>query len=120
MLGLAMLPMIVFAADGAPEPLVPCGNAGQPLCTFNDFLVLADRIIKFSLFWLIIPLATISFAIAGFRYLIAFGNESEATKVHGMVTSTVKGVFLAFLAWFIVSTIFSFFVHDSFNPFIRS
>lgn len=115
--GLLFIPVISLAAE--QPPLVNCGNAGQAMCTFDDLLGLGKVFIDFSLFYLIIPLSVLSFGVAGFRYLMAFGNESEATKVHGMVTSTVKGIFLAFFAWLIVSSIFNFFVNETFNPFVK-
>ena len=120
-LGALLIPGLVLAAGAtdqtAPKQLVNCGNDGQPMCTFDNLIGLGKVIIDFSLFALIIPLSVLSFAVAGFKYLLAFGNEAEATKVHGQVTATVKGVFVAFFAWLAVSSLFNFFVSDTFNPF---
>src|ERR1700752_777340 len=85
-----LLPSLASAAGG----IVPCGNPGQAVCTFGDFFQLADNFLKFALFDLVIPLATLSLAIAGFRYIAAFGNENEAKKVHDIVFYTIMGVIL--------------------------
>lgn len=136
-LGSLMLPTLFFfmnpahvmadaggsGGDGlvATEPYIPtqivnCGT-GDVMCTFDDLINMGNVIIRFSLYVLIIPLSIISFAFSGFRYLTAFGSESEASKAKGQVMLTIQGVFLAFFAWLLVSTFFNFFVNDTFNPF---
>lgn len=112
----ACVPFFVSAAE--QKGLVPCGNSGEPLCTFADFAVLGNRIVDFLLVTVLIPLATISIAIAGFRYILAFGNESTAKAVHERIKNTVIGIVIALAAYLIVKTVLSFFVTDEFNPFL--
>lgn len=114
---LFLFPVLGFAADPNPPALVQCGKGDSAMCTFNDFLDLGRVVIDFSLVYLILPLSVLSFGFAGFKYITAFGNESEATKIRGLLETTVKGILLAFFAWLIVSSLFNFFVDNSFNPF---
>ncbi len=112
MLGAVFFPALALAVG----PLVTCGTGSTP-CHFSDFEVLLKTGINFALFDLVIPLATLSLAIAGLRYLVAFGNEGEAKKIHTIVFYTIMGVVLACGAWLIVSSVLGVLVTGSFNPF---
>lgn len=109
-----LLPFLVLAQE---KGLVPCGNPGQPLCTFADFATLLNNVITFLMRDVLIPLATLSIAFCGFRYLIAFGNEAEAKKVHSMIKYTVGGILLSLAAYLLVKSALSVLVEVSFNPF---
>lgn len=108
------------AAVGPEGPIVPCGtdvnnngvlDKGEK-CTFADFYVGIDRLIDFLLFYLALPLAAISIAIAGFMFLTSGDNEGRRTKAKGIIGWAIVGVVVAFGAWLIVNTILKALVEE--------
>src|SRR3989344_1841397 len=99
-IGFLSLPYFVTAQN----PLVPpCDN-----CTLNDLFKtdpgaimgegdgLIARVIDFALFYLVIPLATISIAVAGFRMIIGGDKTGERDKAKEIMLSVLIGVVGAF------------------------
>ena len=102
----------VFAAEG----LVPCngvngGSSGSNdsnangECTFASLIALFNNVIKFLLFYLAAPLATIAFVWAGFLYITAAGDTGKISKAHSIFKSVLIGLVLAFGAYLIVTAI---------------
>lgn len=95
---LLSLPLVVSAQ------LVPCGGAGDP-CEFSDLITLINNIINFLLFYLLMPLAAIMFAAAGFMIVTAGGDSGKISQAKEIFGSVLKGILIAFTAWLIVKTI---------------
>ncbi|OGI71126.1 hypothetical protein A3C60_00675 [Candidatus Nomurabacteria bacterium RIFCSPHIGHO2_02_FULL_37_45] len=99
--------------------LVPCNNTpdskgviAQP-CDFNAFLALIDKVIKFILFDMAIPIAAIMFVYAGFLLVTAGGEAAGArTKAKTIFTNAIIGLALAAAAWLIIRTILSILGYD--------
>lgn len=84
-------------------PLVQCDN-----CGFNDLMALVNRVIKFILFDMVIPIAAIMFAYAGFLLVFAGGEAAGArTKAKGIFLNAVLGLIIAVAAFLIIRTILS-------------
>ena len=102
------LPFFSFAAG-----LIPCGtnNSETPLtnhpCEFKDFMTLINGGITFILKFMVIPIAAIMFAYAGFELVTSGGNTEKKGKAKNIFTNTVFGLVLAAGAWLIIKTILS-------------
>jgi hypothetical protein len=94
--------------------LVPCNNTpdasgkvAQP-CNFNSLITLVNNVINFILYFMVIPIAAIMFAYAGFLMVTAGGEAAHArTKAKDIFTKAVIGLVIAVAAWVIVKTILS-------------
>lgn len=106
-------PPTTYGTYNTTEGLVVCNG---PDCTFDHIYQLINRLKDFALLYLMIPLAVISIAFAGFKYVMAQGNASEITKAHNIFYYTIGGIVLALGAWLIVSTILTVLgVEDAYN-----
>ena len=92
--------------------LVPCGGSGEPDCDFNQLMVLIDKIIKFMLFDLSIPLAAVLFAYAGYLLMTSGDNSGKRTRAKGLFMSVGIGLVVALAAWLIIETILSTLGYD--------
>ena len=98
-----IMPVMSLAADATP--LVPCDNTKIP-CDFNQLMNLVNTVIHFILFDLVIPIAAIMFAYAGFLLVTAGGEAASArTKAKSVFTNAVIGLIVAVAAWLIIRTI---------------
>lgn len=86
----------------ADQPLVPCDGAD---CTFNHLIELIRRVINFLIFKLAVPLAAVSFAVAGVIILTAGGNESKVEQGKEIAWNVVIGLIIALSAWLVVNAI---------------
>lgn len=97
-----ILAMPIFSL-AANTPLVTCDN-----CTYNDLMTLIYRVIKFILYDMVIPIAAIMFAYAGFLLVTAGGEAAHArTKAKSIFWNAVFGLIIAVAAFLIVKTILS-------------
>ena len=111
---LSVFLILIMPALSLAAGLVPCNNTpgadgkiAQP-CDFNAFMNLINTVIKFILYDLVIPIAAIMFAYAGFLFVTAGGETASArTKAKGIFTNAVIGLLVAGAAFLIVRTILS-------------
>lgn len=97
---IALLALLVPVAVHAQ--LVPCNG---PDCSFEDLVILAQRVINFLIFDIAAPLAALSFAVAGFMYMTAKGNEAQHAKAKSIFVYVFIGFVIALSAWLIVNFI---------------
>jgi len=112
-----MLMIPVFSLAQGLTPLVPCDNTPQTTdgvvtyekpCDFNALMALVNKVVKFILFGLAVPIAAIMFTYAGFLLITAGGEAAGArTKAKGIFKNALIGLVLAAAAWLIVNTILS-------------
>ncbi len=124
-----LAPTFVFAqsannSDLLKGGIVKCGKDGynggkidgivddQEQCHVSDIFKLVDDALKFVYTYLILPLATISIAIAGVMYLISGGDPGKRKKAGEIMKSTIIGVALVLTAWLIVHTIVKYVTDD--------
>lgn len=97
----------------ASAAIVPCDGArtqDEPAqigggCDFTDIIELIRKIITFLLFSFAVPLAAISFAIAGVMILTAGGNENQVTQAKEIFWNVLIGLIVALAAWLVVNAI---------------
>ena len=82
--------------------LVPCDGAD---CDFDSLIELIKNIVTFLLFSFAVPLAAISFAIAGVMILTAGGNTGQVEKAKEIFWNVLIGLIVALSAWLIVNAI---------------
>lgn len=82
--------------------IVQCAN--DP-CTLCDIWILADRLTRFLLFNLMLPLAALMILIGGALLLTARDNQQQHAQGKAVFTYAIYGMIVAFAAWLIVSTL---------------
>jgi hypothetical protein len=110
-LALLVVPILSFAAD---TPLVPCGTSAHPApCGFNDLMTLVNTVIHFILFDMVVPIAAIMCAYAGFLMVTAGGDSAGARKkAKDIFFKAIVGLIIAIAAWLIISTILAILGYD--------
>ncbi len=94
-------------------PLVPCDNSAAQPCNFNALMAMINNIIHFILFLMVIPIAAIMFAYAGFLLVTAGGEAAGArTKAKEIFWNALIGLIIAVACWLIISTILSILGYD--------
>ena len=105
--------------------LVPCGRGcNDPCtkececcpCTLCHLFVLFKRIVDFLAKDILFPLAVLMIIIGGVIFLTAAGSPERINTAKKILTSTVIGLVIIFLAWLIVDTIIGVLVRTD-NPF---
>jgi len=106
------MPVLSLAAEATG--LVPCTNTPDPVtgkidaskCDFTQLMNLVNKVIHFILFDMVIPIAAIMFAYAGFLLVTAGGEAASArTKAKSIFTNALIGLVIAVAAWLIVKLI---------------
>ena len=89
--------------------LVPCGTLQDGKitnpCDFDDILNLINRVVKFIFIDLVIPIAAIMFAYAGFELLTSGGSTEKKSKAKSIFINVAIGLAIAAAAFLIVQTI---------------
>lgn len=101
---------LIFCNTGTPNAQ---GEFSDP-CGWKEFVSLAQRFINY-LILLIIPLATVTFAWAGFTILTAGGNAGQVQKGKEMFTKVAIGVAWTLAAWLVINTILNALVGDGYS-----
>ena len=99
-----VVPVLSLAADSSTSTgLVPCTTG----CSFKDLLTLVNNIINFILKDMVIPIAAIMFAYAGFELVTSGGSTEKRGIANRVFTDTVLGLVIALAAWLIIKLILS-------------
>lgn len=120
---LTLFPIFTFAAFAGPCPngtynngtacvpnqdpntgLVPCYKGEA--CNYGALIILVDNLNKFIFEGMVIPIAAIMMAYAGFLLVTAGGEAAGArTKAKTIFWNAVFGLIIAMTAWLIVKLI---------------
>lgn len=87
------------------QGIVRCGGPDQPACSVCELFHTANRIVNFSLFNLLVPLATIMLIVGGIMMITSGGSSTQLLRAKNLLQNVLIGIFLAFAAWAIVNTI---------------
>ena len=101
------------------QGLVTCGkgNDTSKMCRFNDLFKLIGRIMGFLLKYIMLPVAALSFGIAGFMYMFSGGDPGKRKTATELFTDTLYGIIIILVAWLLVWTIVDKLgIKDGFNP----
>jgi hypothetical protein len=102
---LILIVPVISLAYTSGDPLVPCTDSGS--CDFDAFMTLINNVISFILYDMVIPIAAIMFAYAGFLLVTSAGSSGAKTKMKSVFTNTVLGLIFAVGAFLIIRTILS-------------
>jgi len=92
--------------DSLSGKLVPCDETNEP-CNFNKFLDLINNVLKFVFVDLVLPIAAIMFAYAGFELVTSGGSTEKKSKAKSIFTNVAIGLIVAAAAFLIVKAILS-------------
>lgn len=106
------MPAISLAqGSGTPAPatsggLVPCDNTTTK-CDFNQLMNLVNGVIKFILYKMVVPIAAIMFAFAGFELVTSGGSTEKRATAKNVFTNTLIGLLIAVGAFIFIRTLLS-------------
>lgn len=110
-----LIGLFLFSPIFVSAGLVPCGaKVDDPVtttvdetevCEFSHLVLLINNIINFLLVSILLPLAAIMFAAAGFMIVTAGGDPGRISQGKEIFGSVLKGILIAFMAWLAVQTI---------------
>mgnify|MGYP001399889084 CR=1 FL=1 len=94
--------------DGGEEfsnGLVNCDGSAEDPCTFDKLLLLINRVLRFLIFVIGVPIVTLSFAYAGFLMVTSGGNPSKKEEAKSVIGNATIGLIVLLAAWLIIRTI---------------
>jgi hypothetical protein len=104
-----------FLLSGGPAlaafcggPLVPCGSGSQAPCRFCHIFVLISNIINFVLTCLTPIIAALMLVLGGLFMLVSGPNPEMLGKAKAIITATVIGIVIIFIAWVFLNTLLSY------------
>jgi len=97
--------------------LVPCDGSAENPCGFDQFLTLINTIVNI-LFVMVVPIAAIIFAYAGFELITSGGETSKREKAKKIFTNVAIGLIVAAAAFLIVKTVLSIVGYTG-TPFLK-
>ena len=108
---------------GSNTGLVPCGIARNPYttdskgvqtggeilhpCDFTYLLIMVNYVINFVFKYMVVPVAAILFAYAGFEMVTSGGSPEQKGKAVSVFKNVAIGLVIAAASWLIVSLILS-------------
>lgn len=105
---LLVVPALSFAQQlnpAGPNGLVPCDNSASNPCGFTQLMTLVNSIINFILYGMVIPIAAILFAYAGFELVISGGSTEKRGIAKKVFANVVVGLVIAMACWLIVKLV---------------
>jgi hypothetical protein len=100
---ITFLPLVAL---GQGYGLVPCGNAGQPMCDTSFVATFANGLINF-LITMLGVIAVIVLVIVGFQMVMSAGDPGAWKAAKDRFTNIVIGIIIILAAWLVVDTIMS-------------
>lgn len=88
-----------------PNGLVPCDNSASNPCGFAQLMTLVNNVINFILYGMVIPIAAILFAFAGFELVTSGGSTEKRGTAKKVFTNVVIGLVIAMACWLIVKLV---------------
>lgn len=110
---LIFAPLIVSAQAFDPSKGLVGGVCENGTCSFNDIMSLINSIVRF-VFFISVPIAALLFAYAGFLFMTAGPNASQADKAKSIFTSVAVGFTIILSAYLIVYTVTNAIIEDGF------
>ncbi len=93
--------------DGGVEfenGLITCDGVDVP-CTFEKLLLMVNKVLRFLIFVIGVPIVTLSFAYAGFLMVTSGGNPSKKDEAKSIIGNATIGLIVLLAAWLIVRTV---------------
>jgi hypothetical protein len=104
---LAFIPLLAFALP----PIVPCGNVTGNICTPCHIVALAQRLLTFFVFVVVI-MAALLFVNAGVLYLFSPASAANIAKAHRIFVHTLVGLVIVLASFLFIDTLMKTFYGD--------
>jgi hypothetical protein len=102
-----LLPLATFAQGALKNPLVPTNCQGADaarLCSVCDLALLAQNVLNAGIYIMII-LAAVMFAYAGFEAVTAGGNSEKYGKAVRVFGNVFIGLVIVLVSWLVIDTL---------------
>jgi len=86
------------------QGLITCDGL-ETECTFEKLLLMVNKVIRFLIFVIGVPIVTLMFAYAGFVLLTSGGNPSKKDEAKSLILNATIGLIILLAAWLIVRTV---------------
>lgn len=109
-----LTPVAAFAQKALKEPIVPTACQGAKAawdCSVCDLAQLAQNLLNAGVYMLVI-LAAVMFAWAGFEALTSAGNSAKYTKAKRVFSNVTVGLVILLVSWVCVDTLMKSFVKE--------
>lgn len=120
-LSILIMPMMVYGAG-----LIPCGdikNADGVItnpCGFYDLIKLANSIIKFLMYDIAIPLATLGFMYVGANFILNQNKEGARSEAKESFLNMAKGFGMILGAYVLIKTVLVAFLACDVASFVKT
>ena len=98
--------ILLFPLISSAEGLVPCGGYGENPCSLCYFFKMFENIMDFVFIGLVPPVAILMLVIGGLMFFFSAGSPGNLAKAKSVMTSTVLGLIIIYVAWIMVNTFF--------------
>jgi hypothetical protein len=105
---LALLPLVTFSWTGS---IVPCGNTTNNICTPCHIAALAQSIMNFFVFFVVI-VAALLFVNAGVLYLFSPASPANIARAHRIFINTLIGLIIILASFLFIDTMMKIFYGD--------
>ncbi len=112
-----LTPVAAFAQNALRDPIVPKACQGARAaweCSVCDLAQLAQNVLNAGIY-IMIALAAVMFAWAGFEALTAAGNTEKYSKAKTVFSNVVMGLIILLVSWVAVDTLMKSFVKTDSN-----
>lgn len=86
------------------DGLITCDGI-EVECTFEKLLLLVNKVLRFLIFVIGVPIVTLSFVYAGFLMVTSGGNPSKKDEAKSIIGNATLGLIVLLAAWLIVRTV---------------
>ncbi len=90
--------------SGQEKPVDQIGEFKNP-CDFAYLMILVKNVIRFAIFDLSLPVATIAFVYGGYLLMTSGDDPGNRKKAKSMIIKVFAGLAIAMAAWVVVNTI---------------
>ncbi len=109
-----LTPVAAFAQNALKDPIVPKACQGARAawdCSVCDLAQLAQNILNAGVYILVV-LAAVMFAWAGFEFLTSAGSSEKYGRAKRVFTNVTVGLIILLVSWVCVDTLMKSFVKD--------
>ena len=90
-------PLLVSGAG-----LIPCGDKGEPACGFEDLIKLANNVVNFLIYKVVIPPTALAFMVIGGNFALNPNKEDVKTDTKKKLKDMMWGIFWILAAFVLV------------------
>ncbi len=126
-------PLLTIAAEMKGEmKLVPCGGAAGDKytdskgtkvpadheCGFNDLVIIANNIIDFLIYKIVVPLIAVAFMAIGANLVLNQNKETARSEAKNQIENMARGIFWILASFLLIKFILSEFLSKGFTLFL--